>query len=129
MVIFIYKIIFKNILTMALDFVGNYGLVDDGLVSYIPKDRCGITSNQVVKIVKDMLSSENVTGSVDIKEEGDVLYVNNKPVMTDDYVTGGTYSKGKVTLTTNDGKEAVINDLPDPEAIDKEDVEKLFDKE
>ena len=115
---------------MALDYLEGYGYVDDGVLHIVNKKNNGtISPTEVKEIVKEVLAEEGALSSSEIEEKNDVLYVGGKPVMKDDYITGGTYNEGTVTLTNSNGTETTVTDLPNPKALDKEDIEELFDKE
>lgn len=113
---------------MALEHINGYGLVDDGMHVLKSRNMCSCNNSGInMETISEMIKNEvsNYMES-NIKEENDVLYVNGKKVMTDDYVVSGEYNgDGTATLTTTDGKTATIENLP--QAISDNDVANIID--
>ena len=91
---------------MALDYVQGYGLVEDGLVGYVPRYpiKCGLSEEEIDQKVNEALDKLQISD--------DEVSLNGK-TMKDDYVKGGKYnSDGTATLNIGEDKTATIEDLP-----------------
>lgn len=118
---------------MSTELIGGYGLVDDGTLILKETYKCkcknnGSSSNTTDKSTIETLVKEEVKKvlSDSLKEEGDKLTFDGVDIMTDDYVKGGVYKDGTLTLNVSNGTNVEVKDLPT--AIDKGEVEQIINK-
>ena len=109
--------------------MGNYDIFNqwgyNDSVNLKPLNRNDLTVDDIKDIVNEVIENKIVEG-LSIEEKDDKLYVGGKEVMTDNYVTGGHYDDGKITLNVGEDKTTTIDNLPKEMSVD--DVKKVLDE-
>lgn len=91
-----------------------------------PINKNDLTVDNIKDIVNEIIENK-IVEDLSIEEKDDKLYVGGKEVMTDNYVTGGHYDDGKITLNVGEDKTTTIDNLPKEMTADE--IEQIIDSE